>query len=40
VPLTELVLLAVVAIVGAVSVALLFVPRVRRLPQVARLANE
>ena len=39
-PVRQLAVLAVVALLGAVCVALLFVPRVRRLPQLARLALE
>jgi ABC-type lipoprotein release transport system permease subunit len=39
-PVAELVMLAVVALIGSVVVALLFVPRLRRLPQVTRLALE
>jgi ABC-type lipoprotein release transport system permease subunit len=39
-PVSQLVLLALVALIGAIGVALLFVPRVRRLPQISRLAAE
>ena len=39
-PVQQLALLAAVALLGAVCVALLFVPRVRRLPQLARLTIE
>ena len=39
-PVPQLALLAVVALLGAVCVAVLFVPGVRRLPQLARLAIE
>jgi ABC-type lipoprotein release transport system permease subunit len=39
-PVQELVMLTLLALLGAICVALLFVPSVRRLPQVARLAVE